>query len=124
MREYLNDFEEFCGAIRAGVVNENYARELEGDRTINAYFAFVEFINLIRNEAEESGRREIDKSDGTDETKQLREYRRKPYQELRSIAVSWRKRREKEFAKLAQKRQNLKESLEEHEHEDGVGKST
>lgn len=45
VREYLNDFEEFCAAINAGLIDEDYAYKLEGTRALNAYFGFRELIN-------------------------------------------------------------------------------
>lgn len=124
IREYLNDFEEFCGAVRAGVLNENYVRELEGDRTINAYYGFEEVIKLTREEAADSGRREQSPDTRSTMAQKLREYRRKPYQELRMVAETWRARRAKEYEKLAKKRRSLEESIADHERWGGVGPST
>jgi hypothetical protein len=125
IREYLNDFEEFCGAIRACVVSESYACELEGDRTINAYFAFEEVIKIIRKEAEASGRAEArGTQDDAAMERRLQLYRRSPYLELRTIAISWRSRREKEYRKLSKKRRAFEKSMEDQESFDAVGPST
>ena len=41
---YLNDWEDFCGAISVGVVDENYARSMEGGRLIDAFFGYRKVI--------------------------------------------------------------------------------
>jgi hypothetical protein len=50
--EYLNDFERFCGAIRAGVVNEKYAHDMRGTRVIDTCYGFSAFITLYRERQE------------------------------------------------------------------------
>lgn len=106
----MNDFEEFCGAINAGVVSETYARELEGSRTINAYFGFEEVIKLIRDEEVQHRQ-----SEG-----EHRDVHRKPYHELRKVAVVWKRRREAEYQRLARRRARNRERQEDEENESGV----
>jgi hypothetical protein len=48
VRAYLNDFEEFAGAVEQGVVDEDYAYSLEGTRVLVAYFGFRAFIESDR----------------------------------------------------------------------------
>ena len=119
-REYLNDFEQFCGAIRAGIVNENYARELQGTRTINAYFAFAEFIKLTRDEAEEAIQIERKAAAKTEDIPNVQPIRRKPYHELRIVAIAWRKRREIEYNKLQKKKKKRDKDDERDREFDGV----
>lgn len=114
VREYLNDFEEFCGAIRAGVVNESYARELEGNRTINAYFAFEEFIDLTRHEAEKII------ADERDANHAISNVHRKPYHELMTVAQAWRKKRETEYSKMQKKKEKLDAAAQRDRNLDGV----
>lgn len=48
--EYLNDYEEFAGAVTEGVVDADYAYKLEGTRVIVAYYGFRAFIEAQRAE--------------------------------------------------------------------------
>lgn len=43
-RPYLDDFEKFCGAVNAGIVNEDYARSLQGTRVVRNFTVFKELI--------------------------------------------------------------------------------
>jgi hypothetical protein len=121
VREYLNDYEEFCGAILAGVVNEPYARELEARRVIGANYGFEEIVKLYRAEIAE---KPVAKPQTEQAARNLLAFRQKPYQELRRVATSWRRRREKEYQKLAKKRKSIQRYLEEDDELDGVGRST
>ncbi len=124
VREYLNDFEEFCGAVRAEVLNEKYVRELEGDRTINAYYGFREVIRITQQEAVDFGRSEQDGDEYGSMARKLQGYRRKPYHELRLVATAWRACREKEYQKLAKKRKSILDMLAKEDNSGGVGPST
>lgn len=117
VREYLNDFEEFCGAINAGVVSESYVRELEGSRTINAYYGFEELIKLIRTE-------EVKLRQNRDSEQDLRPFHRKPYHELWKVAATWKRRREREYQRLLRKRVKSRRRQEQEEREDGVPTDT
>jgi len=59
VREYLNDFEEFASAINCGLVDEDYAYQLEATRLLNAHYGFREMVNHWHSEdrrfAEKSG---------------------------------------------------------------------
>ncbi|HEV2268514.1 MAG TPA: hypothetical protein VGR92_03575 [Steroidobacteraceae bacterium] len=117
VREYLNDFEEFCGAISAGVVSESYVRELEGSRTINAYYGFEELIRQIR--AGEVKSRHIGGDQRVSE-QNLRPLHKKPYHELWKVAATWKRRREREYQKLLKKRAKNRRRQEQEEQDDGV----
>jgi hypothetical protein len=122
--DYLNDFEEFCGAVNAGVLYEPYVRELEGSRTINAYFGFEEVIKLIRDQ--EIKRRQLDSQHAKTgaAAQNLLQVHRKPYQELRRVAVLWKRRREAEFQKLLKLKNSHREREEYEEAFDGVPPAT
>lgn len=49
LSRYLSDWEDFCGAISVGVVDEDYAREMEGTRVIAAFFGYRAAINKMRH---------------------------------------------------------------------------
>lgn len=44
IRPYLDEFEKFCGAVNAGIVNENYALSLQGTRVIRNFTVFKGLI--------------------------------------------------------------------------------
>jgi hypothetical protein len=44
VRPYLDEFEKFCGAINSQIVNEEYARSLQGTRVIRNYAVFEPLI--------------------------------------------------------------------------------
>jgi hypothetical protein len=71
---YLDEFEEFCAAIHAKLLNEDYAYGLEATRIIRAWAVFGPFIVLTRKE----------KSDF------------RTYIELERVASSWTARRKRE----------------------------
>jgi hypothetical protein len=124
VNDFLNDYEEFCGAVNAGVVSESYARELEGSRTINAYFGFKEVIELIRDEEAKGRQSSSERRTGAVAAAELQPFRTKPYHELRKVAVAWKRRRESEYLK-ALKRKDMTRQREEHEDElDGVPPET
>jgi hypothetical protein len=82
-REYLNDFEEFSAAINAGLVDEDYAYQLEGSRTLNAYYGFKELI--LHWVAEDRARAEREGEQGAAATNY--------YSELKSVSERWRNRK-------------------------------
>lgn len=117
VREYLNDFEEFCGAINVGILSEHYARELDGARTINAYYGFEEVIKKIR---EREVRRRRPESSGEGPQSDLRPLHRKPYHELRRVAATWKRRREREYQRLLKKQARNQRRQEQDDENDGV----
>jgi hypothetical protein len=46
---YLDEFEEFCGAVNAGVVQEEYAYSLEATRVIRTWNVYKPYIELRRS---------------------------------------------------------------------------
>jgi hypothetical protein len=83
--EYLNDFERFCGAIRAGVVNEDYARDLRGTRVIDACYGFSAFVTLYRQRQDLAA-------------KGRTKFRSQSFCELRLLGEKWFKMRAQEQA--------------------------
>lgn len=53
---YLNEFEEFCTAVNAGVVDDEYAYKLEGARLIRVNTCFAKYIEKCRTEGISSRR--------------------------------------------------------------------
>ncbi|MNN38781.1 hypothetical protein D3C81_1527930 [compost metagenome] len=49
LSSYLDDFEEFCGAVNAGVVNGDYAYKLESTRVIRIWVVFNPYIRKSRH---------------------------------------------------------------------------
>lgn len=49
---YLDEFEEFCGAVHAGVTDKTYAYKLEGTRVVRAFSVFSPYIDSKRKENE------------------------------------------------------------------------
>ncbi len=47
---YLNEFEEFCTAVNAGVVDDEYAYKLEGARLIRVSTVFAKYIHRCRED--------------------------------------------------------------------------
>jgi len=45
---YLDEFEEFCGAVQAGVTDHEYAYTLEATRVIRTWIVFGPFIQVQR----------------------------------------------------------------------------
>ena len=50
IRAYLDDFEEFCAAVNAKIVDENYVYNIEGTRIIRASVVFEPMIRAFRHE--------------------------------------------------------------------------
>lgn len=82
--QYLDEFEEFCGAIHAKLLNEDYAYGLEGTRVIRAWDVFSPYILETRTETQDF----------------------RTYVELERIARSWTERRKAEDAKEANAKLN------------------
>jgi hypothetical protein len=74
---YLDDFEEFCAAVHAGVVDKEYAYTLEATRVIRAWIVYEPYITKRRSSVRYS----------------------RCYIELQRLAATWIKRREEEEAK-------------------------
>lgn len=74
MSSYLDEFEEFCGAVHAGAVSEEYAYRLEATRVIRTWVVFEPFIKAMRGKAENE----------------------RCYREIARLASDWQARRVKE----------------------------
>lgn len=74
---YLDEFEEFCAAVHAGIVDNEYAYTLEATRVIRAWVVFEPFITQCRSKTKYS----------------------RCYIELQRLGVAWKGRREKEEAR-------------------------
>jgi hypothetical protein len=83
IREYLNDFEEFASAINCGLVDESYAFQLEGARSLNAYYGFKVVITHWLDEDRRIAEKRGHNSPITTNY----------YGELRSVADRWRTRK-------------------------------
>ena len=116
VRAYLNDFEEFCGAVNAGVVSNCYARELEGTRTINAYYGFEPMIRIYRQQQGEIAAQHATVSKGR--------IRGKAYCELRKVAREWKARREWEHSRHVKRHASWAQFLADADDSDGVGPQT
>jgi hypothetical protein len=84
--EYLNDFERFCGAIRVGVVNNDYACELRGTRVIDTFFGFKSFILEYRRRMDAAA---LARANPTHMTV----FKSRVFRELEKIGESWLERR-------------------------------
>lgn len=82
--QYLDEFEEFCGAIHAKLLNEDYAYGLEATRIIRTWAVFKPYILATRKETEDF----------------------RTYVELERIAGSWTERRKAEDTKEANAKLN------------------
>ncbi|HEL5329121.1 DUF4760 domain-containing protein [Stenotrophomonas maltophilia] len=71
---YLDEFEEFCAAVNAGVVEKSYAYGIEATRVIRAATVFEPFIRRARSETRYS----------------------RAYFELEGLATDWRSQRDQE----------------------------
>ena len=91
VRQYLNDFEEFAIAVRSGLVDEDYAYQLEVTRALNAYFGFRELI--IHWLAEDRHKAELAGEAAPAEIAY--------YGELRWLAERWRDRKRAEAKQAA-----------------------
>lgn len=88
---YLNDWEDFCGAIRSGVIDENYAMALEGARLVDAFFGYREAINIFR---ETRGQSTGKVGDGATAAPPIAN---KLYYELQRVALEWHRKRTEEW---------------------------
>jgi hypothetical protein len=87
---YLNDWEDFCGAISVGVIDEDYAREMEGARLIDTFFGYRAAIDRFRD----SHREDAKTSNGTNAALP---FANKVYIELQTIALRWHQIRREEL---------------------------
>lgn len=86
---YLNAYEQFCGAINMGIVDEEYARDMRGSRVIDAYFGFYEFIRRCREDQDREAAART--AEGAAEP-----FASKLYLELQLVATSWHETRRKQ----------------------------
>lgn len=91
LTRYLNDWEDFCGAISVGVIDEGYAYEMEGNRLIHAFFGYREVINIFRETDGDDGKVRS-RATGTPS------FANKLYLELQRIALRWQKKRTEELS--------------------------
>lgn len=82
IRRYLNDWEEFCGAIKVGMIDEAYAQAMEGSRVIDAFFGYRASIDKSRH-----SQSEIRKTKPT--ALSALPFMNKYYIELQTIATKW-----------------------------------
>jgi hypothetical protein len=92
---YMDDFEEFCAAVNAGVISESYALDLEGSRVISVFYGLRPLIDELRSEQER-----VNATLGM-QTAGQRPMRSKYYDELERVAIRWRLKREKEHKTIA-----------------------
>ena len=86
---YLNDWEELCGAISVGLVDEDYARAMEGGRLIDTFFGFRQIIEALRGQHDKAQRAEARQNAAPP-------FAHVPYTELQDVAVRWHKIRHNE----------------------------
>ena len=103
VREYLNDFEEFASAINCGLVDEDYAYQLEATRLLNAHYGFRQMVNQWHAEDKEKSERSGGSIPVTTNY----------YGELRSVAERWKLRKQEENEKeiKAQEKRRITEKL-------------
>jgi hypothetical protein len=87
LRDYLDAFEVFAGAIHRRVVDEEYAYCLEGTRLIVTYFGFRHFIESLRGESESTLKFLVPNGNPVHFLKS------KAYAELERVAKEWMSRR-------------------------------
>jgi hypothetical protein len=87
---YLNDWEDFCGAISVGVIDEDYSREMEGLRLIDAFFGYREVINILREKRANDARRRQGETGAPPFVNKL-------YYELQVVALRWHQKRSEEW---------------------------
>lgn len=92
---YLDDFEEFCAAVNAGITSERYAIDIEGSRVIRAFYGFEPLIRRLR-EQQDQALAALGAA-----TRSGSPMRSKYYEELERVAKRWRRRREREHKTLA-----------------------
>lgn len=54
LKTFLNKFEQLCAAVNAKAMDERYAYDVHGDKVVNAFFRFENYISFIREEREDS----------------------------------------------------------------------
>ena len=103
VREYLNDFEEFASAINCGLVDEDYAYQLEATRALNAYYGFRQMVIHWHAEDKQLSERSGGNIPVTTNY----------YGELRSVAERWKVRKQAENEKEAkiQERKRIADRL-------------
>ena len=91
LTHYLNDWEEFCGAITIGVIDEEYAREMEGTRLIDVFFGYREVINRFRDLYDDGAAKASSGSTAA------QPFAHQLYIELQDVALRWHSVRAAEF---------------------------
>lgn len=86
---YLDEFEEFCGAIHAGLLDEDYSYSLEATRIIRTWKVFKPYVLATRTETDDH----------------------RTYVELERIADSWTARRVAEDARAAEDKKKVRQLL-------------
>ena len=89
VREYLNDFEEFASAINCGLIDEDYAYQLEATRALNAHYGFRQMVIHWHAEDKQLSERSSGSIPVTTNY----------YGELRSVAERWKVRKQAENEK-------------------------
>jgi len=79
---YLNDWEDFCGAISVGVVDENYARSMEGGRLIDAFFGYRKVIEEFREKHTKAQQSTVDPNAASTFASVV-------FTELQDVAIRW-----------------------------------
>jgi hypothetical protein len=82
MSRYLNDWEDLCGAISVGIVDEDYARSMEGGRLIDTFFGFRQVIDGFR---EEHKRAQL----ALGAQNAAMPFAHVPYTEMQDVAMRW-----------------------------------
>lgn len=97
---YLDEFEEFCAAVNAGVVDNEYAYKLEGSRVVRVHKLFASYIRHCRGD------------DGAN---------RSIYAELEHRANDWTVRKDHEFDLYMKRRKKAERLAEKLNRQYGVG---
>jgi hypothetical protein len=79
---YLNDWEDLCGAISVGLVDEDYARSMEGGRLIDTFFGFRQVIEAFREAHKKAQRAQAAQNAAMT-------FAHVPYTEIQDVAVRW-----------------------------------
>ena len=79
---YLNDWEDFCGAISVGVVDEDYSRSMEGGRLIDAFFGYRKVIEAFRDKHAKALQSSVDPDAAS-------VFAHVAYTELQDVAIRW-----------------------------------
>jgi len=96
VHNYLNDFEQFCAAVKEGVVDDSYARELRGTRVIDAFFGYQCIINKTREVQEKDAETRTDSGAAPP-------FQSKYFLELQLIATKWHAKRAQELDDLGKR---------------------